>query len=181
MAEIFIFTLKCFYLMLPAYFANMAPVIFKRINIFVCPIDFNKKLLGKPILGKNKTYRGLFFSVISSVIIALIQHYLYNFDYFRTISFFNYQRWFLFGLLMGFGAVFGDIAKSFLKRMAGIKSGNPFIPFDQIDFAIGSLLLIYMFKIITLRIILVSVVLSFVLHIIVNHIAYYAKIREEMW
>ena len=34
--------LQCFYFMLPAYFANMAPVIVKKINILNLQIDFNK-------------------------------------------------------------------------------------------------------------------------------------------
>ena len=52
------FLLKCFYLMLPAYFANMAPVIVKRIDFLAFPVDFSKTLGKKPILGKNKTFRG---------------------------------------------------------------------------------------------------------------------------
>ena len=43
--------LSCFYLMMPAYFANMAPVIAKKIfNSLAIPIDFNKKIRNKPIL-----------------------------------------------------------------------------------------------------------------------------------
>ena len=90
MANLFmIFLLKCFYLMLPAYFANMAPVIVKKINLFVLPIDFNTQMNNKPVLGKNKTFRGFIFGVIFSIIIVYVQFLLYNIDFFKNISFFN--------------------------------------------------------------------------------------------
>ena len=44
MNEVVIFILKSLYLMLPAYFANMAPVIVKKANLFNYPVDFNRKL-----------------------------------------------------------------------------------------------------------------------------------------
>ena len=78
--------LQCFYFMLPAYFANMAPVIgrgiFPRFNI---PIDFNKKIKGKPIFGRNKTFRGFIFGILFAVIIAYIQYLLFMYGFFRGL------------------------------------------------------------------------------------------------
>ena len=175
------FILKCFYLMLPAYFANMAPVMVKKINLFVFPIDFNKQINGKPILGKNKTFRGLIFGVIFAIIIAYLQFLLYNNGYFKDVSFINYQNWLLFGFLMGFGALTGDLVKSLFKRRIGINPGERFIPFDQTDFVVGSLIFIMPVFSLTLKIFIVSLLLSFVLHIIINHLAFYLKIRNEKW
>ena len=175
------FALKCFYLMLPAYFANMAPVMVKRINLFAFPIDFNKKLNKNPVLGKNKTFRGLIFGVIFAVIASYLQFRLYYAGFFREISFFDYQGWLLFGFLMGFGALAGDLVKSFFKRRLGIGSGAKFVPFDQTDFVIGALVFIMPVFDLTLKIFIVSLLLSFVLHIIVNHVAFYLKIRNEKW
>jgi CDP-2,3-bis-(O-geranylgeranyl)-sn-glycerol synthase len=50
-------------------------------------------------------------------------------------------RWLSLGFLLGLGAMAGDAAKSFFKRRLGIAPGHPWIPFDQIDFQIGALLL----------------------------------------
>ncbi|MBI2557733.1 CDP-2,3-bis-(O-geranylgeranyl)-sn-glycerol synthase [Candidatus Woesearchaeota archaeon] len=173
--------LKCFYLMLPAYFANMAPVMVKKINLFAVPIDFNKKINGSPLLGKNKTYRGLVFGIIFAVIIAYLQFLLYGREFFREISFMDYQNWLLFGFLMGLGALTGDLVKSFFKRRMGIEPGKKFIPFDQADFVIGSLVFaIPVFKV-TINIFAVSLLLSFVLDVIVNHLAFYLRIRNEKW
>ena len=176
-----IFLLKCFYLMLPAYFANMAPVIVKKINLFVLPIDFNTQMNNKPVLGKNKTFRGFIFGVIFSIIIVYVQFLLYNIDFFKNISFFNYQNWLLFGFLMGFGALTGDLVKSFFKRRLDLKPGAKFIPFDQTDFVVGALVFIAPIFNLTLKIFITSLLLSFVLHIIVNHLAFYMKIRNEKW
>src|SRR3989338_255015 len=128
--DFWMFLLKCFYLMLPAYFANMAPVIFKKISFLSYPVDFSKKLGNRPIFGKNKTFRGFFFGILLAIIVSYIQFELYKTVSFRNISFFNYGNWILFGFLMGFGALAGDLAKSFFKRRAGIKPGDRFIPFD---------------------------------------------------
>ena len=176
-----IFALKSFYLMLPAYFANMAPVIVKRINLFAFPIDFNKKIENTPILGRNKTFRGVIFGVIFAIIIAYLQHLAYNMGFFHAISFMDYQNWLLFGFLMGLGALVGDLAKSFFKRRIGIKPGSKFVTFDQTDFVVGALIFIIPVFQVTLAIFIVSLLLSFALHIMVNHIAFYLKIRGEKW
>ncbi|MBI2101819.1 CDP-2,3-bis-(O-geranylgeranyl)-sn-glycerol synthase [Candidatus Woesearchaeota archaeon] len=181
MQESIFFMLKCFYLMLPAYFANMAPVIVKKINLFVAPIDFGKKIGNEPVLGSHKTFRGLIFGVIFAVFIAYIQFFLYSNEFFRNISFIDYNSWLLLGFLMGLGALTGDAAKSFFKRRLGIKPGGKFIPFDQADFVVGALIFIMPIFGLTLKIFFVSVILSFVLHIIVNHTAFYLKIRNEKW
>ena len=173
--------MKCFYLMLPAYFANMAPVMVKKIGLFAFPIDFNKRIGNAPLLGKNKTFRGLIFGIAFAIIIAVLQNMAHNIEFFRGISFIDYQNWLLFGLLMGFGALAGDLAKSFFKRRVGINPGDKFVPFDQTDFVVGALIFIMPVFKVTLAIFIVSLLLSFVLHIIVNHVAFYLKIRGEKW
>jgi len=181
METILLFLLKCFYLMLPAYFANMAPVMVKRIDLFRVPIDFNRKISNKPVLGSHKTFRGLIFGVIFAIVVAYIQFLLYSNGLFRNVSFIDYKNWLLFGFLMGLGALTGDSVKSFFKRRVGIAPGEKFIPFDQIDFVIGALLFIAPIFDLTFKIAAASLILSFALDIAVNHIAFYLKIRNERW
>lgn len=174
--------LQCLYFILPAYFANMAPVIvrnsFKKLKI---PIDFNKKFNGKPIFGKNKTFRGLIFGVLFAIIITYLQSLLHNIDFFVGLSLVDYSEWMLIGFLMGFGAMLGDLAESFVKRGLNYEPGKPFVPFDQLDFVIGALILVYPLVSLSLNKIIIIIVFSLVLHIIVNHFAFYAKIRKERW
>ena len=181
MENILLFLLKCFYFMLPAYFANMAPVIVKKVNLFVFPADFSRQINNKPIFGRNKTFRGLIFGVIFAIIVAYAQFLLYGVEFFKGISFINYSNWLLFGFLMGFGALTGDLIKSFFKRRLSIKPGAKFIPFDQIDFVVGALVFITPVFDVTLEILIVSLLLSFALDIMVNHLAFYLKIRNEKW
>ena len=175
------FALKCFYLMLPAYFANMAPVIVKKINFLTYPMDFNLTLGGKPLLGENKTFRGLFFGILFSTAISFVQSLLYVNAAFESISFMDYSNWALIGFLMGFGALVGDMVKSFFKRRIGIKAGDRFIPFDQTDFVFGAIISIMPIFDVTLKIFVTCLLLSFILHIIVNHTAFFLGIRKERW
>src|SRR3989338_4143493 len=115
--------LKSLYLMLPAYFANMAPVIMKKVNFLDYPVDFNKKLGKNPVFGRHKTFRGFVFGVLFAIITAYIQFRLAGFDSLRNISILNYDRWLLIGFLMGFGALIGDLIKSFFKRRISINPG----------------------------------------------------------
>ncbi|MAH01963.1 hypothetical protein CMO87_01905 [Candidatus Woesearchaeota archaeon] len=173
---------QCFYLMLPAYFANMAPVIVKNIfNNLKFPIDFNKKIKNKPIFGKNKTFRGLIFGILFAVIIAYLQFLFYNNNLFVNISIVNYSDWLLIGLLMGFGTIFGDLVESFVKRRMNYESGKSFIPWDQMDFVIGALIFVYPIVKLSLNKIIIILLLSFILHIIANHIAFYTGVRRERW
>ncbi len=170
--------LQIIYFMLPGYFANMAPVIAARIfkNRFALPIDFNKKIKGKLILGSHKTWRGLISGIFAAIIIAYLQKIL-NLGYFNLIDYTQINI-FLFGFLMGFGALFGDTVKSFFKRRINIKPGKPWVPFDQIDHAVGSLVFVYPLVNLRIDIISLALVLTFLLHLIIKFIGYYLKLDE---
>jgi len=171
------FILQCFYFMLPAYFANMAPVMVKnRFKKIATPID-----LGKNIFGSNKTYRGLVFGILFAVVVAYSQFLLYRIGFFRSLSFVNYSNWFILGFFFGFGALLGDLTESFVKRRLNINPGQRFVPWDQLDFVIGSLIFASLVVDVTWKRVLFIAVISFVGHILVNHTAYYLKIRKERW
>lgn len=181
MQEEMIFLLKCLYFMLPAYLANMAPVIVKKINFLNYPVDFGITFKGKPLLGSHKTYRGFFFGTMAGILLSFVQYKLYPIQFFQWISFQNYSNWLQFGFLMGFGALFGDSLKSLIKRRMQIKPGSKFIPFDQTDFVIGAVIFTIPVFDLTWKILLTCIIFSFVLHITVNHIAFWLKIRNEKW
>ncbi len=179
--------LQSVYFIVPAYFANMAPVIAKRLKIFERankPVDFNAKAFdGRPLFGKNKTVRGFIFGVAAGIVLVFLQRILYAFESFRWISITDYSSFLLLGTLMGFGALSGDVIKSFFKRRFNIKPGKKFIPFDQTDFVIGAYLFVFPFysSMISWELFFSSLIVSFFLHILVNHVAYYLNIRKEKW
>jgi CDP-2,3-bis-(O-geranylgeranyl)-sn-glycerol synthase len=82
---------------------------------------------------------------------------------------------------MGFGTIFGDLMESFVKRRIGYEPGRPFIPFDQLDFVIGALIFVFPLIKLSSNKIIIILLLSFVLHVIVNHLAFHLKIRKEKW
>jgi len=180
MNQIVFFILQCFYFMLPAYFANMAPVIMKNtFKSLAVPVDRTFGMV--MIFGENKTYRGIIFGIVFAVIISYIQFLLFSFQTFRELAFFDYKNWLLFGFLMGAGALLGDLAKSFVKRRLRIEPGKKLIPWDQWDFVIGAMLFSSIIFVPSLYTVVTILLISFLLHVIVNHIAFYLKIRNEKW
>ena len=174
--------LQCIYFMLPAYFANMAPVLAK--NMFrklTLPIDFNIRIGKNAVLGKNKTYRGLVAGILVAIIIAYIQFFLNENNILADLALVDYSNWLLIGFLLGFGAMFGDMVKSFVKRRFGLKPGTPFVPFDQLDFVFGSLIFIYPVARLSMEKMAIILFISFILHMVINHIAFYTGIRKERW
>jgi|SRR3989338_2778080 len=174
--------LQCFYFMLPAYFANMAPVVAK--NMFrklTLPIDFNIGLGNNTIFGKNKTYRGLIAGMLAAIIVAYTQFFLNGGNIFADLALVDYSNWLLIGLLLGLGAMFGDLVKSFVKRRIGLKPGMPFVPFDQLDFVFGALIFVYPVAKLPMEKMAIILFISFILHMVINHIAFYTGIRKERW
>lgn len=165
--------LTIIWLYLPSAFANMAPVVFDRVKLF-------SKAINIKLFGENKTYRGFFFGIIFSIIIAYTQKYLNVFT--QNINIINYSKINIlyFGFMMGFCSLFGDLIKSFIKRMLKIAPGKPFIPFDEIDWILGANIFLIFYTKIRFDLIIYSIVILGILHILVNIVSYKLKIRKTM-
>ena len=177
--------IKAFYLALPAYLANMAPVIFDKLKIFKFlnwPIDGGRKIGRQFIFGSSKPWRGILSGAILGVLIASLQAWLYNYEFFYNISLIDYPSDFiLFGLLAGLGALLGDLAKSFFKRRVGFHSGASWPVFDQLDFVAGFLLLTYFIVQPPLNIIVTVFLITLVLHPLTNIISYWLGFKKVWW
>jgi CDP-2,3-bis-(O-geranylgeranyl)-sn-glycerol synthase len=182
-AEAIVGVISALYFMLPAYLANMAPVIVKKVPMFLIPIDAGRTWKdGRPIFGSHKTWRGLVFATLFGAAAFAVQQRLYSFGPWRSISLVDYAAQpAILGVLLGLGAILGDLAKSFAKRRVGVASGKPWIPFDEIDFVIGALLFSALVVVLPLWAYGVIIVASPLLHIATNHAAFYLKIRKEKW
>lgn len=178
-----IFSLQSIYSIFPGIMANMAPVIFKKINFLNYPLDFNKKLFNKPILGPNKTFRGFFAGILTSMIIISIQYLIFKFTIFKNLNIIDFDsvNFLLLGFLMGSGVMAGDTVKSFIKRRLGILSSKPFVPWDQIDGVIGGLLFSRIIWNYSLKYAVFIIILTFFIHIIIRHISYYLRFTENKW
>jgi CDP-2,3-bis-(O-geranylgeranyl)-sn-glycerol synthase len=134
--------LSVLWFFLPAYVANMSPVLVHgHFEALAVPIDGGRSFRGKRIFGDHKTWRGLVAGVLAGVLVFELQRFLYLRGIAASLALFDYGAHPLLpGLLMGLGAGVGDAVKSFFKRRVGIAPGASWPVFDQIDFLIGAYL-----------------------------------------
>lgn len=177
--------LKSFYFILPAYLANMAPVIFHKLELLQFlgrPIDGGKKIGNDYIFGSGKTWRGFIAAILLGIIVAAVQAGLYQNEAFRQISLVDYPSvYWLFGFLAGFGALFGDLVKSFFKRRIHIHSGKSWPIFDQLDFIVGFFVFTYWLVQPPFEVIAIIFIITLVLHPLTNVIGYLLKIKKVWW
>jgi CDP-2,3-bis-(O-geranylgeranyl)-sn-glycerol synthase len=169
--------LDCLYFMMPAYIANMIPVfsakLFPNLNL---PIDLDFKIGDKPILGKNKTFRGLLSGTLFGVLVFYIQKII------NINSLIDYsQSSLMIGLTLSLGALLGDLFGSLLKRRWNINPGKPLYIVDQLDYSVGALFITSFIIDFSIQQIFIILTLSLGLTILVNHFAYFLSIRKEKW
>ena len=149
----------------PAYCANGAPVLAGGGS----PMDFGKKFFdGKPILGKNKTFRGFFFGWTIGLMVGLVETMLFGYPL-------------LFSVLSPLGALMGDLAGAFLKRRLGIAPGGLLPIIDQIDFVVGALLFSLPLSMIYWELAVAVLIITPPIHLFTNFLAYKLKLKNNPW
>jgi len=149
----------------PAYCANGAPVLAGG----GAPMDFGKKFFdGKPILGKNKTFRGFFFGWTIGLMVGLVETMLFGYPL-------------LFSVLSPLGALMGDLAGAFLKRRLGIAPGGLLPIIDQIDFVVGALLFSLPLSMIYWELAVAVLIITPPIHLFTNFLAYKLKLKNNPW
>jgi CDP-2,3-bis-(O-geranylgeranyl)-sn-glycerol synthase len=150
----------------PVYCANAMPVLAGG----GLAIDFGKTLRdGRPIFGKNKTYRGFFAGLAIGTIAGLAETELFGYPI-------------LFGFVVSLGALFGDLGGAFIKRRLNISPGRPLPVVDQIDFMLGAILFSLSLSLAqSWQLIAVVLLLTMPVHLIVNYVAYKLKLKANPW
>ncbi len=178
--------LLALWIFFPAALANMAPTISNNIPILKYvsqPIDMGKKIRGKRILGDHKTFRGLISGVIGGFLGGIVQMILYtNFSWARSMAGpidYSTPEILLIGAVLGFGALLGDSVKSFFKRQINIPPGKGWFPFDQMDFIIGSSLLILPFAILPLGTFYIALAGVLFIHPVFNILSWILKLQPR--
>jgi CDP-2,3-bis-(O-geranylgeranyl)-sn-glycerol synthase len=130
---------------MPAIVANMAPVFaahyhwLPRLNQ---PVDGGLVFAGQRLFGATKTIRGFLVGVAAGAWVGLVQSFLFHATAWAPalslVSYGQLEAAVFLGAILGFGALLGDIFKSFLKRRLGMVTGGSWLVFDQIDFVIGA-------------------------------------------
>jgi CDP-2,3-bis-(O-geranylgeranyl)-sn-glycerol synthase len=131
---------RTLYFFLPAYVANMAPVLVQGVLVPLArPIDGGRTFRGRRVLGDHKTWRGLVAGIVAAVLVFGLQRALDEAGIGRGLALVDYDAHGLWpGFLLGLGTGVGDAVKSFFKRQIGIAPGASWPVFDQLDFMVGA-------------------------------------------
>jgi len=150
----------------PAYCANAVPVLAGGGT----PMDLGKMFIdGKPIFGKNKTFRGFFFGLAVGTGVGLLESMIFNYPL-------------LFGLVLSLGALIGDLAGAFVKRRLGIAPGGLLPVIDQVDFVVGAVLFslplsLPFFPELALAVLIITPPV----HLLTNFGAYKLRLKSNPW
>lgn len=175
--------LAALWYMLPAGAGNMAPIFANKIpgyNRWNTPLDGERKLRGIRILGPHKTVRGLLAGVLAGLIVGGLQGFLINDSIFGLpAGLYNGVTPILLGGLLGFGALLGDAVESFFKRQIGVKSGDSWFPYDQIDYVIGASLCGALIAVLSVEQYVLILFVWFCLHLISSYIGYLLRLKSK--
>lgn len=177
------------YFFLPAYIANAAPVLFKW-------LPYGQKPISEKYLGANKTWRGFLVGFLAALCVLALQYFISasarapTFSPYELLHYANFSaaNILLYAFIFGIGALFGDSVKSYFKRLLKIKPGRPFVPFDQIDLILGTLLFLWIFSFFSatiyfpdVSIIIAALIITPVLHLLSNICAYLLGLKKVWW
>ena len=160
--------------LLPAAVANAVPV-------FAAAIPFLKKF-DAPI-DAGKTWRGIIAGIIVSTLILWVQVLLAGqFEWARYVADgvdYSVLPILILGPLFAIGALGGDAIESFFKRQKNIKSGGAWIPFDQLDYIIGSVLISLFFVVLSpLQYVLIFIV-WFLMHLLASYVGFKLGLKKD--
>ena len=107
------------------------------------PIDNNIKLKGKSLLGKSKTWRGIFTLTLLAGVFYYLAGNFWQADFKLPV--------FISGMLLGLGYALGELPNSFAKRRLDISASETnyqgskkiFYVIDQVDSVIGAIILLF--------------------------------------
>ncbi|WP_299269147.1 CDP-2,3-bis-(O-geranylgeranyl)-sn-glycerol synthase [Halorientalis sp.] len=170
-----------FWAMLPAYVPNNAAVLVGGGP----PVDGGRTWNGRRLLGDGKTWLGTVGGVAAGSALALVLNAVHpvvsgaveGLPEFTLVT----------AVTLPAGALVGDIVASFLKRRTGRRRGAAFPGVDQLDFVVGALGLTillapgWLFETFTFPVLTVVLVVTPVLHVGTNLVAYKLSLKSEPW
>lgn len=172
--------------LLPAAVANAAPIFVAAIPFLKpldAPIDGGKKFRGHKLLGPHKTWRGIVAGIIVATLVLWLQQLLAAHVHWarHLTGSINYARLplLLLGPLFAVGALGGDALESFFKRQKNIKSGGSWVPFDQLDYIIGSVVVSLFFVILRPVEYVWIVIIWFVMHLLASYVGYKLSLKKD--
>jgi CDP-2,3-bis-(O-geranylgeranyl)-sn-glycerol synthase len=154
----------------PAYCANALPVITGGGR----PLDFGRNFVdGKPVFGKNKTFRGFFFGLLVGVLVGLGESAAFGATTFPVML----------SALIPLGALMGDLAGAFVKRRLNLAPGDLLPIVDQVDFVIGAILfsLPVSLPFLSWELVVAILIITIPVHLLTNYAAYKFGFKNNPW
>lgn len=170
--------IRAVWYILPAYVANASAVIAHGSH----PLDHGLHFLdGRRLLGKSKTmvgfFAGVLFGTIAGLFQAVVLYYLLGGPFETKLV--------LLALVLATGAMVGDSLGSFIKRRFDLKPGQATPMLDQWDFVLGAFLFVFLLPPLLplpdATEMLVILVITPVLHVVSNNIAFRLKFKGVPW
>lgn len=166
--------------MLPAWLPNPTAALFGGGR----PIDGGRVLNdGYRMLGNGKTWRGFVIGVLCGLGIGAVQILAQGHPLLAALP----AHTLLSVVALSIGALLGDMGKSFFKRRLGKDRGAPWPIVDQFDLVVGAFVVLalvdwpWITEHITLPVLVFILILTPLLHRIMNLIGYAAGIKNEPW
>ncbi len=182
--KLLIAVLGAIYFMLPAYVANLSGLAFGGGT----PVDGGRECKdGRRLIGNGVTWKGFANGTILGTLVGAILGIIGTF--FGDLSvltsgiidlpvYGSFVGGLSLGFLMAFGALLGDAVGSFIKRRIGLQSGEPAPIMDQLDFVVGALVLSLLVVNISWEFFFIIAILTLILHLGSNMIAYLLGIKD---
>lgn len=145
--------------------ANGTPIVAKRVlgDRFAWPLDSGATLAdGLPLFGPAKTIRGVLFSVLVTVLAAMLLG----------------LGWTI-GVVAAVAAMAGDLFSSFVKRRLGLKASSMAIGFDHIPESLLPLLCISLLLPLTLADIVLATALFVVGVLVLSRVLFRLGVRDR--
>ncbi len=132
------------------------------------------------MLGDGKTYEGLSRGCTTGFLCGIFQH-LYN------GSFGSFPLCIVVLAALTLGAMFGDLAGSFVKRRLSLRRGTPLPVVDQLDFVGGAWLLLlllapdWFFSNFSTEVMIVVILITPLLHLLTNFAGFKLGLKDVPW
>ena len=159
------YTVVIFELLILLAVANGVPLLAKRLfgDRLSYAIDGGARFIdGRPLFGASKTFRGLLLSIVATTAVAP----LLDLD-------------FTSGVLVGLGAMVGDLLSSFTKRRLGIKPSGRATVLDQVPESLLPALLCWKHLSLSAIDVIVVVTVFFVSEIFLSRLMFRLHIRDR--
>lgn len=196
---------KVFWLAAPVVIAGIVHMIVVRRDLFAAlrvPLDGGRTLGGRPIFGPNKTWRGLVFMTLASMLLGAFQGLAWGAwaeragvapcDLARVPVGLHVPEgplaqavgYAIFNFVLGLGYALGELPNSFVKRRIGIEPGKTsskvFFVVDQADSVVAALGLGAIFFPLEGTVVVVGMLALTGVHLALNAGLWLARIRRNL-